>query len=250
MVVIVIESLIIGAIVGAGVGAGAARMFFAPKVQAAGAFRTIGEMNACLGDPVAHFSFGLSFFINCAAQGLATGTFEQDFLHRVIPNISAGLLTLKNKNVEETVYDPFKMAVVGAVVGAVLYTVLNCSVSFVPESVSYTMTQVFNPAISNMLIVMQVLFLIAALENGKITGIWGIALGSVSFLVAGNATPGLILGILTGKTIEANGVKSKVSIVFIILMIVIWTLVAYFRGFFPKLTAAFKLAEVLTNTLM
>ena len=78
----------------------------------------------------------------------------------------------------------------------------------------------------------------------------GIALGSVAYLVTGNATPGLILGILTGKTIELNGVKSKISIVFIVLMVVIWTLIAYFRGFFPKLTAAFQIASLLTNTLM
>lgn len=250
MFVIIVKSLIIGALARAGVGAGAARMFFAPKVQAAGAFRTIGEMNACLGDPVAHFSFGFSFYISCAAQGLATGVFEQDFLHRVVPNVAAGILTLKNKKVEETVYDPFKMAIAGAVVGAVLYTILNCSVSFVPDTVSQTMTKVFTPAIANMLVVMQVLFLIAAIDNGKCTGLWGIALGSIAYLVTGNATPGLILGILTGKTIELNGVKSKISIVFIVLMVVIWTLIAYFRGFFPKLTAAFQIASLLTNTLM
>lgn len=239
MLVIILKSLIVGAVAGFGVGAGAARMFFAPKVQAAGAFRTLGEMNACLGDAVAHFSFGLSFYLNCAVQGLATGCFEQDFLHRVVPNMAAGVLTLKNKNYEETVYDPAKMAIVGAVVSAVMYTLLNCSVSFVPETVSQSMNVVFTSAINNMLIVMQVLYLIAALDNGKVTGCWGIVLGAVSYLVTGNATPGLILGILTGKTIELNGVKSKISIVFIVLMIVVWTAVAYFRGFFPKLIAAF-----------
>ena len=237
--VIVLKSLIIGSIAGFGVGAGAARMFFAPKVQAAGAFRTIGEMNACLGDAVAHFTFGFSFYLNCAVQGLATGCFEQDFLHRVVPNVAAGILTLKNKNYEETVYDPAKMAIVGAIVSAVLYTILNLSVSIVPEYVSNSMSVVFNSAINNMMIVMQVLYLIAALDNGKATGCWGIVLGALSYLITGNATPGLILGILTGKTIEMNGLKSKISIVFIVLMIVVWGSVAYFRGFFPKLIAAF-----------
>ncbi|MPN25666.1 hypothetical protein SDC9_173078 [bioreactor metagenome] len=132
------------------------------------------------------------------------------------------------------------MAVVGSIVGAVLYTILNMSVSIVPATVSTTMTKVFTPAIANMLIVMQVLYLIAALDNGKYTGVWGVVLGAVSYLVTGNATPGLILGILTGKTIELNGVKSKISIVFIILMIVIWVAIAYFRGFFPKLLAGFQ----------
>ena len=201
MLVIILKSLIVGAVAGFGVGAGAARMFFAPKVQAAGAFRTIGEMNACLGDAVAHFSFGLSFYLNCAVQGLATGCFEQDFLHRVVPNMAAGVLTLKNKNYEETVYDPAKMGIIAAIVSAVLYTLLNCSVSFVPAYVSQSMGKVFTSAINNMLVVMQVLYLIAALDNGVITGCWGIVLGSIAYLVTGNATPGLILGILTGKTI-------------------------------------------------
>lgn len=62
--VIFIQSLIVGALVGFAAGIGAARMFNAPKVQALGAFRTLGEMNAAEGDPVSHFSFGLGFFFN------------------------------------------------------------------------------------------------------------------------------------------------------------------------------------------
>ena len=99
------------------------------------------------------------------------------------------------------------MGIIAAIVSAVLYTLLNCSVSFVPAYVSQSMGKVFTSAINNMLVVMQVLYLIAALDNGVITGCWGIVLGSIAYLVTGNATPGLILGILTGKTIELNGVK-------------------------------------------
>lgn len=44
-----------------GLGAGAARMFHAPTVQGMGAFRTLGELNSCEGDPASHFSFGLGF---------------------------------------------------------------------------------------------------------------------------------------------------------------------------------------------
>lgn len=238
MIEIILKSILIGGLAGAGVGAGVARMFFAPKVQAAGAFRTLGEMNACLGDPVAHISFGLSFYLNCAVQSLATGVLAQDFLHRVIPNVAAGILTIKNKKLEETVYDPFKMALVGSVVGAVLYAVINSSVSMVPANITTTMTSIFTPAIANMLIVMQGLYLVAALDNGVCTGCWGIILGGISFLVTGNATPGLILGILTGKTIEKNGVKSKISIIFIVLMVVIWGLIAYFRDFYPQFMEA------------
>lgn len=241
---IALKSIIIGAIAGFGVGAGAARMFHAPEVQAAGAFRTIGEMNACLGDPISHFSFGFSFYISSTVENLAAGAMEQDFLHRTVPNFAAGLLSLRNKNVEETIYNPFKMAIAGAIVSAIFYTLANMSVSLVPGYVSDSMTAVFTPAINNMLIVMDCLYLIAAIDNGKTTGMWGIILGSLSMLIVGRATPGLILGILTGKTIEINGVNSKIARIFIILMVVVWVLIAYFRGWFPKLIAAFAAVGV------
>ena len=54
--IILIKSLIIGGLVGVGVGAGAARMFHAPTTQGMGAFRTLGELNSCEGDPASHFS--------------------------------------------------------------------------------------------------------------------------------------------------------------------------------------------------
>lgn len=238
-ITILLESIIIGAIVGIAVGAGAARMFHAPEVQAAGAFRTMGEMNACMGDPISHISFGFSFFVNTMVNNLATGCMDQDFLHRVIPNFAAGILSIKNKKVEQTVYDPFKMAIAGGAIGAIFYALINTSISFVPAHVSETMPLVINPAISNLLIVMDVLYILAALDNGKYTGSWGLVLGAISYLVVGSATPGAILGILTGKTIELNGVKSKISIVFIILMVVVWILIAYFRGFHTTLLQAF-----------
>ena len=62
--IILIKSLIIGGLVGVGVGAGAARMFHAPTTQGMGAFRTLGELNSCEGDPASHFSLGLGFFFN------------------------------------------------------------------------------------------------------------------------------------------------------------------------------------------
>ncbi|MGX8700829.1 DUF4311 domain-containing protein [Caproiciproducens sp.] len=240
LISLILKSVIIGVLVGGAAGAGAARMFHVPEIQAMGAFRTLGEMNACQGDAIAHLSFGGSFILSSAGQALASGCLTQDVLHRVVPNVSAGLLLLKNKNVEETVYNPFKMGCVGAVVGAVVVTLLNSAVSFVPVYVTNTMNAVFAPTIANYLIVMQVLFLIAALDNGKATGAWGILLGGLSFFATSNATPGLILGILTGQTIQKNGVKSKISIVFIILMVVIWTLICYFRGFFPNLINSFS----------
>lgn len=67
--IILIKSLIIGALVGVGGGAGAARMFHAPTTQGMGAFRTLGELNSCEGDPASHFSFGLGFFFNALTPG-------------------------------------------------------------------------------------------------------------------------------------------------------------------------------------
>lgn len=238
-IVVLIESVILGALVGIAVGAGAARMFHAPEVQAAGAFRTLGEMNACNGDPISHLSFGFSFFVNTMVNNMATGCMTQDFLHRVIPNFAAGLLTIRNKDLKQTIQDPLKMGIAGGIAGIILYTIINTSVSFIPTEVSTTLTTVITPAITNLLIVMDVLYILAALDNGKYTGSWGLILGAISYLVVGSATPGAILGILTGKTIELNGVKSKVSIIFIVLMVVIWALIAYFRGFYGNLLAAF-----------
>ena len=104
ILIILIESLIIGTLVGLAVGIGAARMFNAPTVQALGAFRTLGEMNASEGDPASHFSFGLGFFFNAWASTVAAGSFTQDVTHRVIPNWAAALLMLKNHD-EKQMHD-------------------------------------------------------------------------------------------------------------------------------------------------
>ena len=61
MLLIIIKSLIIGFIGGAALTEGAARMFHTPNSQSMGAFRTLVELNACQGDTMAHFSFGLGF---------------------------------------------------------------------------------------------------------------------------------------------------------------------------------------------
>lgn len=94
--IILIKSLIIGGLVGVGVGAGAARMFHAPTTQGMGAFRTLGELNSCEGDPASHFSFGLGFFFNAWASSVAAGSFTQDVDHRIIPNWGAAQLIMGN----------------------------------------------------------------------------------------------------------------------------------------------------------
>ena len=136
MLLIIIKSLIIGFIGGAALTAGAARMFHTPNSQSMGAFRTLGELNACQGDTMAHFSFGLGFLFNSAAAVVASGALTQDVFHRVIPNFAAATLLLKNKKVEETLYDPLKMGIVGGIIGAIIVAFLNTVAFLIPASLS------------------------------------------------------------------------------------------------------------------
>ncbi len=239
MIEIVIKSLIIGAIGGGAIAVGASRMFYAPEVQSMGAFRTIGELNACKGDPLTHFSFGLGFFFNAAASVVAAGALTQDVLHRVIPNWAAGVLLLKNKDVKETLEDPAKMAVAGALVGALVLVFLNTISSIIPEVAAVTAQNVLGPA-SNLMInpVMPIIFWLAALDAGKTTGIWGTILGGLAHMIMGNAVPGIVLGILIGQSVEENGYNKSVKIM-ISIVTVLFIVIAYFRGFFLKIVELF-----------
>lgn len=237
MLLIIIKSLIIGAIGGAAVAAGAARMFHAPEVQAMGAFRTMGELNACKGDPVAHFSFGLGFFFNAAGAVVGTGALTQDVFHRIVPNWAAGILLLKNKSIEETLYDPAKMAVAGAVTGAVTVTLLNTIASMIPESLSVIAQSILGPASALMInTVMPIIFVLAAIDSGKITGIWGLVLAGLAQLIMGNATPGAVLGIIIGQSIEDNGYNKSVKIM-ILIVAILYIVIGYGRGFWTNLLA-------------
>ena len=235
MVEIIIYSIIIGVIGGGCIAAGAARMFHAPEIQSMGAFRTLGELNACNGDPVAHFSFGLGFFFSAAASAMATGALSQDVFHRIIPNWSAGALLLRNKNVEETLYNPSKMMIMGAAIGAVVITFLNTAAAMIPEKLSIVANNVLTPATTWLLNpVMPAIFWLAAIDAGKQTGMWATILGGVSALVSGNAVPGIVLGILIGKSAEENTYKSKIVQILIAIVVVMFLAIAYFRGFFTK----------------
>src|SRR5690606_23827458 len=132
--IILIKSAIIGALVGVGAGAGAARMFHAPTVQGMGAFRTLGELNACAGDAASHFSFGLGFFFNAWASSVGAGAFTQDVDHRIIPNWAAAVLLRKGKKPEETLHDPKKMGIAGGIIGVIIVVFLNSTASAIPES--------------------------------------------------------------------------------------------------------------------
>lgn len=239
MLIIIIKSIIIGALAGAAVSAGAARMFFAPEVQSMGSFRTIGELNACKGDPVTHFSFGLGFLFNSAASVVGAGALTQDVLHRVVPNWAEALLLLKNPKAEETMYNPTAMAISGSIVGAVVVTFLNTIASAIPESMSIVAQKILGPA-SNLMInpVMPIIFWIAALDAGKTTGIFGTIFGGLAHMIMGNAVPGVVLGILIGKSFEENKNQSS-NWALLLIVIVLFAVIAYFRGFYANLLKFF-----------
>ncbi len=235
MLEIIIYSAIIGVIGGGCIAAGAARMFHAPEIQAMGAFRTLGELNACNGDPIAHFSFGLGFFFSAAASTVAAGALSQDVMHRIVPNWSAAALLVKNPKPEETLQNPRKMMLAGSVIGGVLLVFLNTMARLIPEKLSLIASEVLTPATGWLLNpVMPAIFWLAAIDAGKTTGLWGTILGGISALITGNAVPGIVLGILIGKSAEENGYKSKIVQVLIAIVVVMFVAIAYFRGFFGK----------------
>jgi uncharacterized protein (TIGR03580 family) len=228
---ILFKSLIIGGLVGFGVGAGAARMFHAPKVQGMGAFRTLGELNACAGDAVSHFSFGLGFFFNAWASSVGAGAFTQDVDHRIIPNWAAAVLIGKGKRVEDTLHNPKKMAIAGAIIGMLIVAFLNSTASAVPVSMQAIAIKVLVPA-ANLLInpVMPVIFWLAALDAGKRSGMWGTIFGGLAALIMGNAVPGVVLGILIGKGVDDAG-WNRITKTLLASVIILFVLSGFFRGF-------------------
>ncbi|MGK4199198.1 DUF4311 domain-containing protein [Fusobacterium sp. HC1336] len=235
MLLIIIKSLIIGFIGGVALTAGAARMFHTPNSQSMGAFRTLGELNACQGDTMAHFSFGLGFLFNSAAAVVASGALTQDVFHRIIPNFAAAILLTKNKKVEETLYDPFKMGVAGGVLGAIIVAFLNTVAFLIPTSLANIAREILSPAAAMMINpVMPIVFWLAALDAGKLTGVWATVLGGLAHMIMGNAVPGIVLGILIGQTIDESGYNKSVRIM-ITIVVILFVVIAYFRGFFAKL---------------
>ncbi|MFB6704135.1 DUF4311 domain-containing protein [Streptomyces sp. NBC_01527] len=203
---ILLESIVIGGLIGFAASAGVARMFHAPKVQGMGAFRTLGELNACENDPVAHFSFGLGFFFNAWAGAVGTGALSSDVDHRIVPHWAAALSMVKNRNLTETLHNPRRMAFVGTGVGIVLVSALNTTAASIPDSLQRIAADVLGPA-SEWLInpVMPIVFWMAAVDAGRRTGAWGTVLGGVAHIVMGNAVPGIVLGIVIGKALDDLG---------------------------------------------
>lgn len=238
--VILIKSIIIGGLLGFSASMGAARMFHAPSTQGLGAFRTLGEMNACMGDPASHFSFGLGFFFNAWASTVGAGAFTQDVTHRTIPNWAASVLLAKNKNVSETMHDPRKMGFVGAVVGAIVVAFLNSTAAAIPEALQVTAVAVLVPAATTLInIVMPVIFWLAALDAGKRTGFWGTLFGGIAQLIMGNAVPGVVLGILIGKGVDEIGWSKVTKMMGAIILLFVFS--GFFRGFDLQVLESFKL---------
>ncbi|MCR8644844.1 DUF4311 domain-containing protein [Paenibacillus sp. N1-5-1-14] len=239
---IIIKSIIIGALAGFGIGAGAARMFHAPNVQGMGAFRTFGELNACEGDPVGHFSFGLGFLFNAWASAVGAGALTQDVEHRIIPHWAAASIMIKNRNVAETLHNPKKMAIAGAIVGAIVIAVINSTAAIIPVSLQVVATKVLVPA-ANWLInpIMPIVFWMAAMDAGKRTGMWGTALGGLSHLVMGNAVPGIVLGILVGKGVDDSG-WNRITKILVAAIVLLFVLSGFFRAFDVALLNSFHIA--------
>ena len=240
ILIIALKSIVIGGLCGFGVGAGAARMFHAPTYQGMGAFRTLGELNSCEGDPAAHFSFGLGFFFNAWASSVAAGSFTQDVDHRIIPNWGAALLMIKNRSLAQTLHDPKKMAFACAFIGVIVVLFLNTTTSVIPDSLKITATKVLVPA-ANLLVatVMPVIFWLAALDAGRRSGFWGTLFGGLAQLIMGNAVPGLVLGILIGKGVDDSG-WNRVMKIMLAAVIVLFVMSGYFRGFDMKMINSFR----------
>ncbi|SJZ83957.1 conserved hypothetical protein EF_0832/AHA_3913 [Pilibacter termitis] len=241
VLIILLKSLCIGGLLGFAAGVGAARMFHAPTTQALGAFRTLGEMNACEGDAASHFSFGLGFFFNAWASAVGAGAFTQDVTHRVVPNWAAASLLAKNKDMGQTVHNPKAMGIAGAIIGALVVAFLNTTATAIPESLKVTAVAVLVPAATLLInTVMPVLFWLAALDAGKRTGFWGTLFGGLAQLIMGNAVPGVVLGILVGKGIDELG-WTRLTKIMISTVFILFILSGFFRGFDLTALEQFKL---------
>ena len=229
-------------------------MFHAPTTQGMGAFRTLGELNSCEGDPASHFSFGLGFFFNAWASSVAAGSFTQDVDHRIIPNWGAAALMIKNRNVGETLHNPKRMAIACGIIGMIVVAFLNLTASSVPEALQVTAVKVLVPA-ANLLVntVMPVIFWLAAIDAGKKSGFWATIFGGAAQLIMGNAVPGLVLGILIGKGVEESG-WHRVTKVMMVAIVALFVLSGFFRGFDMKMIESFHLTvpnwlELIHNSL-
>lgn len=230
MIDLIIKSAIVGGLAGAGAAGGAARMYHAPTIQGMGAFRTLGEMNACNGDPVAHFGYGLGFFFSSAGSVVGTGSLSSDVLHRLIPQWASSLSIFLHKT-KKAAQNPFKMTISGAIIGALVVIFLNTLAGIIPSTMSTIAQKIVSPAADLILSpVLPVAFLIAALSAGVYHGAFAMIFGVLAQVIMGNATPGCVLGILVGQCVQDEGYKSKRTILMLTFVAIMFLLIAYFRG--------------------
>ncbi|VTU50786.1 hypothetical protein AMBR_JPGBJEAN_01308 [Lacticaseibacillus rhamnosus] len=198
-------------------------------------------MNAAEGDPASHFSFGLGFFFNAWASTVGAGAFTQDITHRVIPNWAAAGLLVKNRNVEQTMHNPKKMGIAGAIAGIVVVAFLNVTSSSIPESLQVTAVKVLVPAANQLInLVMPILFWLAAIDAGRRSGLFGTVFGGLSAMIMGNAVPGVVLGILVGKGVDELG-WTRITKSILVAAILLFVLSGFFRGFDLNLLKSFNL---------
>src|SRR5699024_1200758 len=119
--------------------------------------------------------------------------------------------------------------------GGLVVVFLNTLASIIPQKLSDIASGVLGPATSWLINpVMPAIFWLAAVDAGKTTGLWGTILGGVSALITGNAVPGVVLGILIGKSAEENGYTSRIVQILIAIVVILFIAIAYFRGFFAN----------------
>ena len=125
----------------------------------------------------------------------------------------------------------------GAFVGAVTVALLNSIASLIPESLYVVAQGILGPASSMMIdYVMPIIFILAAIDAGRKTGAWGIILGGMSLLIMKNATPGAILGIIIGQSMEDSGFNKSVKIM-IAVVAILFIVIGIARGFWQDLYA-------------
>jgi len=229
---LVFLSIIVGSLTGFSTGVGTARMFHAPSKQGLGAFRTLGEINACNGDRVSHVAFGLGFIFNATAAALGSGALTQDLIHRIIPNWGIALASTftRKKDNFQIMRSPAFLGLSGLIVGAITMPLIILLYQVIPLELSGVASGVLAPAAGWLFsYVMPVIFLIAALDAGKKVGTMSLFFGVLSQFISGNAIPGIVLGILVGSAWTHSGLKSLQFWLLLTLVLVMFVAIAIFR---------------------
>lgn len=235
-----------GASAGFAVSAGVARMFKAPEVQALGAFRTLGEINSCNADPASHFAFGAGFLLNSAATAVGTGVMTSDVLHRIIPNwaIGAYMTITKRSSFEEMSNTPFQIGVMGALIGGLLLPALVTLSAYVPPEFGDVAQAILVPAATFLFFpIMPVIFLLAAFDSNKHTGMISLVFGAFSHILMSNPLPGIVFGIMLGEIGKREGYKSKSFLILLTIIVVMMIIIGHLRGIEPSAFIKFTVGE-------